>query len=100
MSMLEELYYGNISPSEKFVKKGSEHHKLSLEILKLEDELYKTLNKEEKCLYEQISETRCKQEDIVGMELFSEGFEVGSKIMLEILTNRESQFEQFTKQLT
>lgn len=93
MSMLEEIYYGNIAPSEKFVKNGSEHHKLTLKLLELEDKLYRTLNGEEKTVYEQIIEIRCKQEDIVGMELFIDGFEMGSKIMLEILTKRDSQFE-------
>ena len=93
MSMLEEIYYGNIVPSEKFVKNGSEHHMLTLKLLELEDKLYRTLNGEEKTVYEQIIEIRCKQEDIVGMELFIDGFEMGSKIMLEILTKRDSQFE-------
>ncbi|MBP3390057.1 MAG: hypothetical protein J6L58_00005 [Clostridia bacterium] len=93
MSMLEEIYYGNIVPSEKFVKNGSEHHMLTLKLLELEDKLYRTLNGEEKTFYEQIIEIRCKQEDIVGMELFIDGFEMGSKIMLEILTKRDSQFE-------
>ena len=93
MSMLEEIYYGNVVPSEKFVKKGSEHHKLTLKLVELEDELYKMLNREEKTVYEQITEMRCKQEDIVGMELFIDGFEMGSRIMLEILTKRDSQFE-------
>ena len=93
MSILEELYYGNINPSEKFVKKGSEYHKTTKELLLLEEKLYKTINKEEKAIYEEISENRCRLEDMAEKERFIDGFRVGAMVLYEILTPSESQFE-------
>ena len=93
MSAIKNLYYGNIEPCDLYVKKGSEYELLSKKLVELEDTFFETLNDSEKALYEQIWDHRGKQESIVEEDLFSSGFRLGARLMLEILTNPDRQFE-------
>lgn len=90
MSILEELYNGNINPVERFVKKESEYQRISRDISKRQDSLYKTLTQEEREIYEDIFENNYKLEYISEKEGFIQGFRLGAKIMLEILTEPKS----------
>lgn len=93
MSTIEELYYGNISPSDRFVKKGSKYQKLSKEILAFEDKLLKTIDHKEKAIFEQILESRGVQECIIEKDSFIRGFRLVGQLVIEILTEYKSQFE-------
>lgn len=93
MSAIKNLYYGNIEPCDLFVKKDSKYQQLSNKLVELEDAFLETLNDSEKVLYEQIWDHRGKQECIIEEDLFSEGFRLGAKLMLEILTEPDRQFE-------
>ena len=48
MGILEELWYGNISPCERDFKKGSTYSELLGYIVRHEEDLQKRLNEEEK----------------------------------------------------
>ncbi len=91
MSILKDLYYGNINPSERYIKRGSEYQKLSRLLSENEDKLLASLDEDGKRLYESILEGRYQQEDIAETETFVEGFRLGAQIMLEILTEPEKQ---------
>lgn len=88
MTILEELYNGNINPSDKFVKKGGEYGRLLNEYAVQLDRLTAMLDEGEKKLLESILETNGSMEIISHKESFIEGFCLGSRIMLEIL-NRD-----------
>ncbi|MBP3390065.1 MAG: hypothetical protein J6L58_00045 [Clostridia bacterium] len=92
MSIISDLYFGNIVPCDLFAKTDSEYQQLSNETTKLEDSFLETLNDNEKSLYEQIWEFRGQQEGIIAEDLFSEGFRLGARLMLEILTKPDRQF--------
>lgn len=92
MSIIYDLYFGNIAPCNLFAKKDSEYQQLSNETTKLEDSFLKTLNDNEKSLYGQIWECRGQQEGIIAEDLFPEGFRLGARLMLEILTKPDRQF--------
>ncbi len=94
MSTLEKLYYGNVNPCERFIKKESEYHKLTMQLLDKEENLLKTVSSAEKALYEQIIEIKGEQENFSEKEMFIDGFRLGAQIMLEILTQPESQFDK------
>ena len=92
MSILEELYYGNINTGERFIKKGSEYHNITRSVSEEESKLLKTLNDNQKSLYEHIFELKCKQEDICEIETFIDSFRLGAQFMLEIFSKRDGQF--------
>lgn len=84
MSMLEELYYGNIHPAEKHIKKGGEYQKLNQQLMDTLDELMTMLNDEEKQLYEKAEDMAFNLKSISEKEYFIEGFCMGAQIMREI----------------
>ena len=88
MTILEEIYHGNINPSEKFVKKNGEYAQLFTEYTTKLDSLMAIINEDERDLLEGILETGGAMEMMSHKESFIEGFCLGAGIMLEIL-NRD-----------
>ncbi len=85
MSVLEELYNGNINPSEKFIKRGSEYHKLNVELIEQIEEFTKNLNEAQNKAYEEIIEKIYNLNAIIEHERFEDGFCLGAKLILEII---------------
>ena len=85
MSILEELYNGNIAPIERSMKKGSEYYKLCKAVSEKEDKLFEELSCEKKAIYESIAESKLVVESISEEEIFIDGFRLGAQIMLEII---------------
>ena len=56
MNIIEELWYGNISPCERDFKKGSTYSELLGYIVRHEEDLQKRLNDEEKEILEKFTE--------------------------------------------
>ena len=54
MSVLDDLYNGNINPSGKYIKKNSEYQKLNIELMEIIDEFMLHLDEKEKQLCEAI----------------------------------------------
>ncbi|MBQ8338443.1 MAG: hypothetical protein IJY33_04795 [Oscillospiraceae bacterium] len=94
MTILENLYNGNINIVEKSIKKGSEYDRLTKLASELEDKLMESINGQEKELFESIFVTRFQQEDIMLTETFVEGFRLGAQIMLEVFIEPKRQFTQ------
>ncbi len=92
MAILEELYNGNIVPSEKFIKKGGEYQKVNDELSEKIEKLTCTLNSKEKDLCEEIGDGICKLSYISEKECFIEGFRLGAQIMREILEYKSENF--------
>ncbi len=91
MSVLEDLYFGNCHPCDKYIKKGSEYEQLANTMMRLEEQLLKSLSAKDKEVYEQIFELRFSQESIAEKETFIDGFRLGAQIMLEIVSNPNKQ---------
>ena len=64
MGILDELWYGNISPCERDFKKGSTYSELLGYIVRHEEDLQKRLNDEEKEIFEKFTE--CTNEMILA----------------------------------
>ncbi len=92
MTILENLYNGNINIVEKSIKKGSEYDRLTKVASELEDKLMESISGQEKELFESIFITRFQQEDIMLTETFIEGFRLGAQIMLEVFSEPKRQF--------
>ncbi|MBQ8869457.1 MAG: hypothetical protein IJ027_07085 [Oscillospiraceae bacterium] len=92
MTILENLYNGNINVVERSIKKGSEYDRLDKLSLELENKFIKGKSKQEKELFEQILELIYGQEEILLTETFVEGFRLGAQIMLEVFSEPKRQF--------
>ena len=76
MTTLENLYYGNISPHERYIKQGTRVDKLVKLICKNEDELTSTLTEKQKETFEKFKDCTSELSCITEREAFSAGFSI------------------------
>lgn len=84
-SVLEELWYGNIEPSEYDCFPCPEY-KTALRLLsRNEEKLLSTLNEEQKALFTLCAESQRELQSISERQLFKNSFRLGARIMLEVM---------------
>lgn len=89
MHILEELYVGSIRPGERTFKQNSQYSRAIKALTESEEKLDATLSKEQKSL---LNDYRYAQQElmvITDCETFIRGFQIGAKIMLDVLTEGE-----------
>ena len=85
MNIIEELWYGNISPCERDFKKGITYSELLGYIVRHEEDLQKRLNDEEKEIFEKFTECMGEMYGIAEREAFTRGFVFGARIIIEVM---------------
>ena len=88
MNILEELWYGNIEPSEYDTSLEQEYKELLQLISRNEDKLLATMTKEQKELFSQYTDCVREYQTMAECLLFQNSFRLGAKIMLEVTTDR------------
>ena len=83
MNILEDLYYGNISPHERYIKQGSKVEKLVKLICKNEDELNNSLTEKQKETFEKFKDVTSELSCITEREAFTAGFILATRIMMQ-----------------
>lgn len=86
--IIEDLYYGNLSPFEKSFSKDSEYRKALNEAFQIREELEKTLNDMQKKLLDDYSNatTHCSAQ--IEYLNFIDGFSIATKLIFEALSNK------------
>ena len=87
MNIIEELWYGNISPWERDFKKGSKYSELLGYIVRHEEDLKKRLNDEEIEILEKFTECTNEMYGISEREAFVRGFTLGVRIVIEVMNS-------------
>ena len=87
MNIIEELWYGNISPCERNFKKGSKYSELLGYIVRHEEDLKKRLNDEEIKILEKFTECTNEMYGIAEREAFVGGFTLGARIIIEVMNS-------------
>lgn len=82
---LEDLYYGNISPHERYIKRGTRVDKLVKLICKNEEELNAGLTDKQKETFEKFKDCTNELSCITEGEAFSSGFILATRIMGEVM---------------
>ena len=86
MTTLENLYHGNINPSESENLRGREDYKQSiLLVTKAQEKLKAALNDEQTELFVNYLMNAEELSLIVEEEMFKEGFKLAARIMTEII---------------
>lgn len=85
MSILEELWCGNIRPSEYDVSSCSEYAVALERINQVEGKLQDTLSDEQKELFARYTESVQDFHALADYLLFQSSFKLGAKIMLEVI---------------
>lgn len=84
-SIIEELYYGNISPSDQdFIKGGQYAHILHL-LTRNEDELRQTLTQAQQDTFEKFKDCASELNDSNELSAFTIGFKLGMRLAVEVM---------------
>ena len=85
MKTLEDLWYGNIVPHSRSIKKGSPaEHMLSM-VATHDDALRSMLSDAQKEEYIKLYDCQSELTDILEREAFAEGFSLAVKIMIDVI---------------
>ena len=85
MNIIEDLWYGNISPWERPFKKGSAYAELLALVVRHQEDLLSRLNDEEKEILERFVDCSNEICSLSERETFARGFTLGIKLILEVL---------------
>lgn len=84
-SVLEELWYGNIEPSEYGCSPSREYAEALRLLSRNEEKLLSTLSDEQKALFTRCAESRRELQSISERLLFKNSFRVAARLMLEVM---------------
>ena len=93
LSVLEELYYGNISPGDRVLahtEKANAFRKLQRAATPLEEQLIATLNEQQLKQFRTFCDIQGELTQMEQEDLFINAFRLGAKMMAEILLPRNN----------
>lgn len=82
--ILDDLFYGKISPWEDRPESFDDFLALNQKMGKLSDILDENLCKEDRALLDQYLSTRADMESLVACDNFKVGFRLGARLVLEV----------------
>ena len=85
MKIIEDLYYGRISPYEMSISATPEYQKLKALADRNEDLLRESLSDEQKELLEKLIENVTDISSILERDMFISGFRLGVKLMIDVM---------------
>lgn len=85
MYVLKDLWQGNIAPTERSVRPGSDYKKASHEICGQLDRFLENLTPEERRQWEAVSDLQNDMAAMVEEDAFIYGFRPGARMMLDIV---------------
>ena len=85
MKIIEDLYYGRISPYEMSISATPEYQKLKALADRNEDLLRETLSDEQKELLDKLTECITDISSISERDMFIAGFRLGVKLMIDVM---------------
>ena len=93
MYVLEELWRGEISPTDRRVRQGSEYQQTAKEVQEKMGEFLETLSPEAREQLEAINDLKSDLSVMANEDFFLYGFRLGARMILDIIGDYEGQFE-------
>ena len=85
MKIIEDLYYGRISPYEMSISATPEYQKLKALADRNEDLLRESLSEKQKELLDKLIESVTDISSISERDMFINGFRLGMKLMIDVM---------------
>ena len=85
MSVLEELWYGNLEPSEYSFSYSQEYKELLHLVSRNEDKLLSTMTQEQKELFSRYADCIREFQSLTELRVFQSSFKLGAKMMAEMM---------------
>ena len=93
MYVLKELWWGNISTTDRRVRQGSEYQQTAKEVREKMGELLETLSPAARERLEAINDLKSDLSVMANEDYFLYGFRLGARMILDIIGDYEGQFE-------
>ena len=90
MFMIEDIWHGRFTPSDRMVRKGSRYQKLSKQGLELYDNFYNELSTDGKQAFEDYYSTMMELEGISEQDAFIQGVRFGIRLMMDVVSEHHS----------
>jgi len=87
MLVLEDLYLGDVRPSERSFKRNSQYAKALDDLVKAGDALTDTLTEKQKEMFEDYVTAQREVNVLTDCETFIYAFRLAAKIMIDVLTD-------------
>ncbi len=84
-SMIDELWYGNVSPQDDARNNTEEMKELMGYIARHQEELMATLTAEQKAIFEKFDDCWSEYSSKAEKAIFSYAFKLGARLVLEML---------------
>ena len=89
MTILEDLWYGNVRPTERSIIRGGKLDNLMKLICKNEDDLIDGLTEKQKESFDKFKDCQSEITDYLETEAFTQGFTIAVKLMVEVMKTME-----------
>ena len=86
MLILEDLYLGDVRPSERSFKRNSQYAKALDDLVKAGDALTDTLTEKQKGMFEDYMTAQREVNGLTDCETFIYAFRLAAKIIIDVLT--------------
>ena len=83
MTLLENLWYGNVHPVKGFLEENKEYKNLLRIAVKDQERLSASLSPEQAELFEKYESAAKEMHAVAEVEAFSYGFQLGVRLMIE-----------------
>ena len=94
MYLLEELWYGNVNPNERYNRPNSEYAKLIKESADCLKQLEEELTPEASNLLEEFCNIQARAAGILEEDTFIRGVRIGARFILDVVGDYHSQTPQ------
>ncbi len=88
MNILENLWYGNLTPAERPVVRGSEYSLALARVQKQKEELFEGLPPEVQRAVDQLLDIQIEASCLAETEAFVTGFQMGAQVLLASLPSQ------------
>ncbi len=93
MYVLSDLWYGNITPCERFICSDSEYNKLFHQLCSETELFLSDLSPEKKKHYGELEDLQFRVMKISEEDTFIEGFRMGARMILDVVGEHKRQFK-------
>lgn len=91
MYILEALWNGNITPSERVIRTGSQYAQLQKQLVAAEEDFRKELSPEGKAAFDTFCRKQAELSEISECDCFIRGVRIGARLLLDIVADYPSQ---------
>ena len=92
-SIIEELYYGNITPSERCFRRAGEYVHILQLVTRNEEKLTETLTEAQKETFEKFKDSTSEISSMTEVTAFTLGFKLGLRLTAEAFIGGNSEQE-------